>query len=1028
MQPTTRGHGLLFLVLDFISIHKSPSISFSDFDAHAQRFSATSLGCLVAESLGGKADIELERMGDAGSTLPGSPWAGVVDILKERSQSQRKMLFFPLGCSAPDEMSYRALYEISTELSLVIRTLQGFRDEAPVLLHLDDHRDTIVWFWAVLLANGLPVLSSPFSNVGEHRRRHTGWLSTLLQSPVCITRARSVPLFDGDHHSFKLHTVEDLLRRRKDGSRQGTIEQEKQRSTRNDENAAAVLTLTSGSTGNAKAVCTTQRQILAAINGKAACRALTPDGPFLNWIGLDHIAGLVEMHIQPMWLGVGQIHVHAANVTSQPALFLRLLSRYRVSRTFAPNFFLAELVSAMDGPKQPPLDAKTWDLSDLAVFASGGEANDVKTCVAASALLERYGAPRNVITPGFGMTETCAGAIFNLDCPAYEVQNGLSAASLGKCIEGMEMRIAVKDDPYDGSSRSAANEPGELQVRGDVVFSKYYRNPEATSEAFTPDGWFRTGDQAIIDPAGNLRLIGRLKDVININGIKIATSDVQAALEEALGSRVARVVAFPARAEHTEQITVAYVPKEWPLEARTMVDIESLAVEACIMSGGPRPLVFQLSRSSVSKLPLSALGKISRAKMRVLFEEGVFSDDVERHSHTVGDFKEQEQVQQQQGSEAANDAELSLLVEDIAQTIGISRDGVRLDASIFELGCKSMDLIRLKHRIDTRLGTEVPIVMLMKHPTARSMAAALSILLGRSGSCSLGEGDAAASIIADYDPVVTFRPGGSKTPLWLVHPGVGEVLVFIGLVQHMSDDDRPIYALRARGFEAGHKNFGSIEETVEAYVAAMRSRQPQGPYALAGYSYGTMLAFEMAKILEGEGDRVKFLGSFNLPPHIKTRMRQLNWNMCLLHLTYFVGLISEEYNSNDDDNLLALDRGEALKRVMSEADMDRMRELGLDEQGLARWADVAFGLQSMAVDYEPGGTVEALDVFHAMPLKVAARSREEWLAVHLSRWRDFCRSDVRFHRVGGEHYTMLGPEHVVGFAATLKAALRDRGV
>ncbi|RDA91445.1 hypothetical protein CP533_6279 [Ophiocordyceps camponoti-saundersi (nom. inval.)] len=973
-------------------------------------------------------------MGEAPSS---APWTGVLDILRERALSHpsRKMLFFPLGnSSVPEEMSYRALYETASDLSLIIRSLHDFRDEAPVLLHLDDHRDTIVYFWAVLLANGLPVLSSPFSNVEEHRRRHTGWLSSLLQSPVCITRARSVSLFDGDHHSFKLHTVEDLSRRQQEsssssqGGRNTTISAPP---SCNDEDAAAVLTLTSGSTGNAKAVCTTQRQILAAIHGKASSRALTPDGPFLNWIGLDHIAGLVEMHIQPMWLGVGQIHVHAANVTSQPALFLRLLSRHRVSRTFAPNFFLAELVSAVDGPKQPPLDAKTWDLSDLAVFASGGEVNDVKTCIAASALLTRYGAPPNVITPGFGMTETCAGATFNLDCPAYEVENGLPVASLGKCIQGMEMRIAVKDSD-DGilrSSSSSVNEPGELQVRGDVVFSKYYRNPEATSEAFTPDGWFRTGDQAVIDSAGNLRLIGRLKDVININGIKIATADIQAALEEALGSRVARVVAFPTQAAYTEQITVAYVPKEWPVETRAMVDIESLAVEACVMSGGPRPLVFQLGASSVSKLPLSALGKISRAKMRVLFEEGVFDDDVQLYASAVDAFKklEQQQQQQQGATSVVSDSEVSLMVDDIAHTIGLSPEAVGLDASIFELGCKSMDLIRLKHRIDTRLGTEVPIVMLMKHPTARSMTAALSILLSRPASCQ-----DEASVVANYDPVVSFRPGGSKTPLWLVHPGVGEVLVFIGLVQHMSDDDRPIYALRARGFEAGHKNFKSIEETVEAYVSAVRSRQPHGPYALAGYSYGTMLAFEMAKRLDGQGEKISFLGSFNLPPHIKTRMRQLNWNMCLLHLTYFVGLISEEYNStggdDDEDSILKLDRHQALKRVMAEADTDRMRELGLDEQGLARWADVAFGLQSMAVEYEPSGSVDVLDVFHAIPLKVAARSREEWLTVHLSRWADFCASEVKFHEVGGEHYTMLGPEHVVGFAATLKAALRDRGL
>ncbi|PHH91976.1 hypothetical protein CDD83_9539 [Cordyceps sp. RAO-2017] len=957
-------------------------------------------------------------MGSAFLSRPVAPsWSRLQDVLRARSQSgsPHKMVFFSLdGTSGPREVSYPALYRLATENSGMIRSLDGFAEGAPVLLHLDDQWDTILWFWSVLLAGGLPVLSSPFSNVDEHRRQHTRGLSTLLESPICITRTRSLPLFDGKH-SFTMHSVESLSSRR-----QGAGEEVVGAPAGRDDDLA-MLMLTSGSTGNAKAVCLTHSQIMAAVEAKASVRPLTPGRPFLNWIGLDHVAGLVEIHIQAMLLDVDQIHVHAANVTAQPASFLDLLSRYRVSRSFAPNFFLAKLVSTMQ--QQGPPEGRPWDLSDLTVLASGGEVNDVKTCVDASALLERYGAPPNVITPGFGMTETCAGAIFNLNCPDYEVGKGLAVASLGRCMKGIEMRVTAPA-AADGASRLARpNEAGELEVRGDVVFKRYYRNPKATAEAFTADGWFRTGDQALIDSDGNLCLMGRFKDVMNINGVKVASADIQASLEQSLGARVARVVAFPSKADYTEQITVAYIPKEWPMTAKDMADIEGLAVQACIMSGGPRPLVLFLSPASVSKLPMSALGKISRAKMRTLFEQGVFVDDVESHRQAVGDYKREQR--QLGAATVVSDAEADLM-NDFALTLNIELDTVGVETPIFELGCKSMDLIRLKHRMDTRLGIEVPIVMLMKYPTARLLAAALNLESAGGAAANLEE----TGVIA-YDPVVVFRSTGSKTPLWLVHPGVGEVLVFIGLAQHLNDDDRPVYALRARGFEPGQQRFASIDETVEAYLKAIRSRQPEGPYALAGYSYGTMLAFEVSKRLNqiGGPGTVGFLGSFNLPPHIKKRMRHLNWNVCLLHLSYFLGLTTEEWTHGiETEEFRAKPRADALAQVMHKSDKERLYELGLDDQGLARWTEVAFGLQSMAVDYEPGGQVGVIDIFHAIPLKMAAGSREEWVNEHLSKWKDFCATAPKFHEVGGAHYTMIGPEHVVGFSNKLKAALRDRGL
>ncbi|KAM7191680.1 acetyl-CoA synthetase-like protein [Rhypophila sp. PSN 637] len=958
-------------------------------------------------------------------------WQYLQDVLKARAESNptRHLIFYPLGNThlPLKRVSYGMLYDHARKNSCILTTQPSFAEGRPVLLHLDDHWDTIVWFWAVLLAGGIPVPSPPLSNVEEHRKKHLQGLSRLLESPLCITRSSFIHLFEQCDHGFKVQTLETLSSIHPSHERSSTS-RPPQRIRQHHDSRPAILMLTSGSTGNAKAVCLSHRQILAAVAGKASVRPLPADGAFLNWIGLDHVASLVEIHIQALWLGVDQVHVHAADVVASPRLFLDLLSQHRISRSFAPNFFLAKLVATCSGDD----DAGQWDLSNMAVLASGGEANGVQTCVAASELLTRYGARRNVITPGFGMTETCAGAIFNLGCPDYDIGKKRAVASLGRCMPGIQMRVT---DSHNGDV-VAPEEPGDLEVRGDVVFDAYYRNQAATREAFTIDGWFRTGDRAVIDEGGNLCLLGRAKDVININGVKVVTADIQASVEAALRQKTetARVVCFPSRAPGaaTEQVTVAYVPQEWPPEAEYLARVESLAVQACLMvTTASRPVVFSVGPKSQLLLPISSLGKISGAKMAALFEAGRFDQDVTYHRRVL---LELEQQRPQFSLPRPLTEWEAILQADFAAVAGIDKPTtISVETPMFELGFTSMDLIRLKYRIDTRMATTVPVALLLKHPTVRLLAAELDNLAqhvtqnGRTENSTGALTEQVVSNQSEYDPAVVLKSSGNKTPLWLVHPGVGEVLVFVGLAQQMHGDDRPIYALRARGFEPGLVGFRSISEAVDIYVAAIRRHQPRGPYALAGYSYGAMLAFEMAKQLESSpGTEVRFLASFNLPPHIKTRMRQLNWNTCLLNLAQFLALITE--NCEDRDVQSATCHDHALARLRLLADSERMQELGLTEQALERWVDVAYSLQSMAVHYEPSGRVRFIDVFHAEPLRAAAKSRNEWVTEQLSRWGDFSHTEPRFHAVGGAHYTMLSPNHVAGFAETLQKALTERGL
>ena len=249
--------------------------------------------------------------------------------------------------------------------------------------------------------------------------------------------------------------------------------------------------------------------------------------------------------------------------------------------------------------------------------------------------------------------------------------------------------------------------------------------------------------------------------------------------------------------------------------------------------------------------------------------------------------------------------------------------------------------------------------------------------------------------------------------------------MFLNLAKFIRD--RPIHTLRTRGFNPGETYFQDITEIVTVYHAVIKKKQPTGPYALAGYSYGSMIAFEIAKVLEHEGNGVCFLGCFNLPPHIKFRMRQLDWTECLLHLAYFLDVISEQYSRDISTELHQCSKQDAVAHIVEVASPTRMAELSLSPEKLANWADLAFGLQNMARDYDPSGQVEVIDVFYCEPLAIVAQDKDAWRINHLDKWSSFCKSEPRFHEVDSSHYTVISPNHVHTFQRKLRKALRAQG-
>jgi cyclohexanecarboxylate-CoA ligase len=126
--------------------------------------------------------------------------------------------------------------------------------------------------------------------------------------------------------------------------------------------------------------------------------------------------------------------------------------------------------------------------------------------------------PNGRVMQAWGMTELQFGT-----CGRPSDSKEIRFHGVGRAMPGTELRIATAE-----GRALPAGETGELQVRGCSVFSGYSGNEEATAAAFTDDGWFRTGDLAELDAAGNVRLRGRTKDIINRGGVKFNPAEVEA--------------------------------------------------------------------------------------------------------------------------------------------------------------------------------------------------------------------------------------------------------------------------------------------------------------------------------------------------------------------------------------------------------------------------------------------------------------------------------------------------------------------
>jgi fatty-acyl-CoA synthase len=343
---------------------------------------------------------------------------------------------------------------------------------------------------------------------------------------------------------------------------------------RQDADTVMRMAFTSGTTGNPKGVMHSHNTTLAAARILNGGLGLGADDVMMAWLPLGLNWGYLTL-VQSVLAGAKAVLLERF----RPAPALDLIVRERV--TYIPTA-PASLTAILQEP-----DLARRDLSSLRIVVSGGASAPLETIrawrrAAPGAFLELYG----MLETGFH-TYTRPG-----DDPEQV------AGSVGRAASHMRVKII---DP--AGRELPPGEEGEICADGPSVHLGYHNNPAANAEAFGPDGWFRSGDLGIIDRAGNLRISGRLKEMINRGGMKFFPREIEEVLYTHPKVLYAAIVGIP-DARLGERSCLCLVPKPGPPPTLD----ELLAFLGDSVATYKRPERLEL----FAELPFTPTGKIQR--------------------------------------------------------------------------------------------------------------------------------------------------------------------------------------------------------------------------------------------------------------------------------------------------------------------------------------------------------------------------------------------------------------------------------
>lgn len=380
---------------------------------------------------------------------------------------------------------------------------------------------------------------------------------------------------------------------------------------------------------------------------------------------------------------------------------------------------------------------------------------------------------------------------------------------------------------------------GELYIGGDGLARGYLNRPELTvafiAHPFSNEPGarlYKTGDLARYQPDGNIEFLGRIDEQVKIRGFRIELAEIEAVLCQHPAVRETVVIARE-DVPGDKRLVAYIVPDE------QLINPKSSDLRSFLQSKLPEymvPSAFVVLES----LPLTPNGKVDRRALRA--PAPVSRSYVAPRTPTQ-----------------------STLAKILAQVLNLERVGIH--DNFFDLGGDSLLAVRLMDQIHKQFERELPLSTLFLNPTVAGLASTL---------CSKTDS-------LPWSPLVAIQPAGSNPPFFCVHPIFGVVFPYYELACHLGSD-QPFYALQPLGIDGERPPLTRIEDMAAYYIEALRTVQPEGPYFLGGWSFGGLVAFEMAQQLLSSGYQVALLAVLDTLAPVSTNKPSF-WEGCKFLIT-----------------------------------------------------------------------------------------------------------------------------------------------
>lgn len=602
-----------------------------------------------------------------------------------------------------------------------------------------------------------------------------------------------------------------------------------------------------------------------------------------------------------------------------------------------------------------------WERKLPITIICGGES---LSKILAQQLLQRGNCLYNM----YGPTET---TIWSTCTQVFEFDNTIK---IGKPIQNTQVYILDNNNEI-----MPEGFVGEIYIGGKGVAKGYYGRPDLTKERFIQNPFdadqesklYKTGDLGKFLPDGNLICLGRTDQQVKIRGYRIELEEIEQHI--AKFGDINEVVIIAKEDSFGENKLVAFiVPKD--SENGIVSKDEILKWRSALEKVLP---IYMIPSEwiKISEIPMTPNKKVDRKEL----------SKPEWYKHKESDV------------DVTTNSTTSKLIKRIWEE-ELVLNGIDEEDDFFQLGGHSLIAVKVMSKIGKETGVKVPISILFENSTIKALTKVIDSNKNLNPS----------------KIVVPIKHSGSKLPIFLVHAGGLNILLYKSLSEFL-DEEQPLYGLQGLGLNGDLTHITSIETIAARYLAEIVENDPNGPYTIMGYSFGGIIAYEIVRQLLEQGKKVKMLGI--LDTYADTSLHHVNtiskYNKKILRQFKKLGFFTKMFFKTPREilkyQLLLFNR--KFNKNFRDPEEDQIHDY--NEEVIKAYDEAYYKYKMQPINIY-------IDLF-----KVQKRIYYLDEPVYLG-WKKFALKGIKIHSIPGDHKTFLSSPNNKILANTIQHVVDNK--